>query len=116
MKDRNITILKKVIQYADEIEGTILRFELDYGKFTSDYIAKNAITMCILQIGELASKLTDEFKTEHSKMPWRNIVNMRHRAVHAYDSVDMKILWDIATINVPELKAYCKGIVGLCGS
>ena len=48
MKHRDRIILLKIIQYAHEIEGTTIRMELDYEKFSADYIAKNAISMCIL--------------------------------------------------------------------
>jgi len=111
MKNRDIVILNQIIKYADEISGTISRFELDYDKFNNDYIAKNAIAMCILQIGESAGKLTDELKSKYSKVPWRDIVATRNRAVHAYGSIDMEILWGIATTNIIELKIYCEDIL-----
>ena len=111
MKNRDITILMKIVQYADEISGTINRFNLDFEKIKSDYVAKNAIAMCILQIGELANTLTDDFKSKHTKMPWREIVAMRNRAAHAYNSMDLEFLWNTAKINVPELEAYCEDVI-----
>ncbi|MCL2056444.1 MAG: DUF86 domain-containing protein [Oscillospiraceae bacterium] len=111
MRDRDAAILKKIVQYSNEVKGTIERLELDLCKFKNDYIAKNAIAMCVLQIGELAGNLTDEFKTTYSKMPWRDIISMRNRAAHAYGSLDMEILWGIAVKNIPELKAYCEKIL-----
>ena len=111
MRDRDITVLMKIVQYADEISGTISRFELDIDKFKSDYVVKNAIAMCVLQIGELANNLTSEFRLEHDKTPWRDIVSMRNRAAHAYSSMDMEVLWSIASVNIPELKSYCESII-----
>ena len=46
MRDRDTTGLLKIVQYADEISGTISRFELDIDKFKSDYVVKNAIYVC----------------------------------------------------------------------
>ena len=111
MRDRDITVLMKIVQYVNEITGTIARFDLDLDKLKSDYVAKNAISMCIMQIGELVGKLTEEFKVAHDKMPWKDIVGLRNIAAHAYGSMDMEILWKIATVNVPELKTYCEGII-----
>lgn len=111
MKDRDAAVLKKVLQYSNEIEGTIARFELDYNKFRNDYVVKNAISKCVLQIGELAGKLSDEFKLENDKMPWRDIISIRNRAAHAYESMDMDILWGIALDNIPQLKTYCENIL-----
>jgi len=111
MKDRDIIILKKIVQYIDEINGTVSRFGLNLDNFKSDYVAKNAIAMCILQIGELVGNLTDEFKSSHGKIPWRDIVAMRNIAAHAYGSIDMEMLWTTVTDRVPELKAYCESII-----
>ena len=108
MKDRDIAILGKIIKYANEINIAIVG--LNFENFLEAFIIKNSVSMCILQIGELASKLSNEFKSDYNQMPWRDIVNMRHRVAHAYDSVDMEILWNIATVNIPELKEYCERI------
>ena len=111
MRDRDITILKRIVQYAEEINGTIVRFDLDLDKFRGDFIAKNAISMCILQIGELVGNLTDGFRSTYDKMPWRDIVGMRNRAAHAYSSMDMEMLWKTATDRIVELKTYCETII-----
>jgi len=111
MKDRDIIILRKIIQYADEIGGTIKRFDLDFDKFKNDYVVKNAISMCVLQIGELAGNLTEELKEKYDVMPWRTIISIRNRAAHAYGTVDWDIFWNIAINNIPELKTYCACII-----
>jgi len=111
MRDRDIVVLQKIIQYADEITGTISRFELNFEKFRKDYVVKNAVAMCVLQIGELVGTLTDEVKRAYAEMPWRDIVGMRNRAAHAYGSMDMEFLWNTAIIRVPELRAYCERII-----
>ena len=111
MRDRDITVLMKVVQYADEIGETITALDLNLEKFRSTHIARNAIAMCILQIGELAGNLTDEFKATYDKMPWREIVALRNRAAHAYGTVDLDMLWQMAVHRVPELKAYCESVI-----
>ena len=111
MRDRDIVVLKRIIQYSDEIEGTIASLELTFNKFIDDYIAKNAIAMCILQIGEITGKLTDEFKLKYNNMPWRDIISVRNKVAHAYESFDLEILWGLATNQIPELKAYCEKIL-----
>ena len=111
MRDRDITLLMKIVQYANEVNETISRLELDLDKFKSDFIAKNAISMCVLQIGELANILTAEFKAAFKEVPWRDIISIRNKTAHAYFSIDFEILWGIATIDIPELKAYCERII-----
>ena len=50
MNARDEIVLKKILQYADEIGATISRFNLTPESFTEDFVARNAISMCILQI------------------------------------------------------------------
>jgi len=111
MMDKDILILKKVVKYTVEISETISYFNLDFDKLKTDHIAKNAIAMCILQIGELVTKLTGEFKQKYTGMPWKDIIGMRTIVAHTYGIIDMDTLWKIATINIPELKSYCESII-----
>lgn len=50
MNSRDEIVLKKIIQYADEIGATIEHLKLTHDNFINDFIAKNAISMCIFQI------------------------------------------------------------------
>ena len=112
MNTRDEIVLKKITQYADEISETISRFNLTQDTFTEDFVARNAISMCILQIGELVGKLSDEFKAENNAMPWREIKAMRNIAAHNYGEIDIDILWETATCDIPDLKEYCQKFIG----
>ena len=112
MNTRDEIVLKKIIQYADEISETISRFNLTQDSFSEDFVARNAISMCILQIGELVGKLSDEFKAENNAMPWREIKAMRNIAAHNYGEIDLDILWETATCDIPDLKEYCQKFIG----
>ena len=111
MNTRDEIVIKKIIQYADEIDETISRFNLTHESFTEDFIARNAIAMSILQIGELVGKLSERFKAENSAMPWREIRTMRNIAAHNYGEIDIDILWETATGDIPDLKEYCKKFI-----
>lgn len=107
MNSRDALILKKIIEYSNEIQATIERFSLDRDKFAEDFVVKNAIAMCILQIGELVANLTVEFKAANTGMPWHEIKAMRNIAAHNYGEIDIDILWETALYDIPDLKAFC---------
>lgn len=111
MNSRDALILQKIIEYSNEIQATIDRFSLDHDKFAADFVVKNAVAMCILQIGELTANLTDEFKAANSEMPWREIKAMRNIAAHNYGEIDVDILWETAVHDIPELKEFCERLV-----
>lgn len=108
--DRNISILEHIVNYCDQIEETILRFGNSYDVFSNDAIYRNAAAMCVLQIGELAGKLTDDFRAAHPGAPRRQIKGMRNIVAHSYGTVDPETTWEILTEDIPALKRYCAAI------
>lgn len=42
-------------------------------------------------IGEAASKVSDETRSAHAGTPWKAIIGMRNRLVHAYFDIDADI-------------------------
>ena len=66
--------------------------------------------MSILQIGEPVGKLSNDFKSKNSKMPWWDIKAMRNIAVHNGE-IDIDILWETAINDIPLLKDYCQSLM-----
>lgn len=71
--------------------------------FLSDDIKKRATAMTIINIGELSSVLTDDFKEENQHIPWRKIKGLRNIIAHRYEIVDFEDLWETSITNIPEL-------------
>lgn len=97
-----------------EIEQTVARFGDDFETFEKDKIYRNAAIMCILQIGELAGRLSPEFTAAHPAVPWRSIKAMRNIAAHAYGSISVPDVWDTIQHDIPELKTNCEAILKSC--
>jgi len=111
MSSRDIEILHKIVRYCEEINEARSRFGDDFKSLQSDTLYRNATSMCILQIGELTSHLTDEFKSTYDKMPWQDIKSMRNIAAHHYGKFDTQKLWETISCDVPELKQYCEDLI-----
>jgi uncharacterized protein with HEPN domain len=111
MKHRDEIILDKIVEYCDKIENALKRYQYSYEKFNEDDIFYSSCCMYILQIGELVSKLSDEFKAEHNEIPWKSIKDMRNIVAHAYGDLDPEITWNTLVESIPELKSYCLNIV-----
>ena len=56
-------------------------------------------------IGEAAYRLSDESRGEFPRIPWQDIIGMRHRLVHAYFEINIEILWQTINKDLPELLA-----------
>lgn len=83
MDSRDISILKHMLRYCNEIFKTVERFGNDIDTFENDNDYKDSLSMKIFQIGELANHLTDEYleKTKN-EMNWNAIRGMRKRFAH----------------------------------
>jgi len=112
MNNRDLEILKKIVSYCNEIDNTQKRFGSSFTAMQSDSIYKNAVSMCILQIGELTTHLTEEFKIKHNLMPWQDIKGMRNIAAHHYGKFDDQKLWETISGDIPDLKEYCEKLIG----
>ena len=64
-------------------------------------------------IGEAISRLSVELRERHPEVPWRQIIAVRHRIVHAYFDLDWQILWDAAISDIPELQWQVLEIVAI---
>ena len=109
--ERDISILEHIISYCLQIEETVQRFGDSSELFQHDKIYRNAAALCILQIGELVGKLSDEFRTAHPGVPWRQIKAMRNIVAHSYGTVDPETTWEIIHDDIPVLKEYCQKIM-----
>lgn len=56
-------------------------------------------------IGEAASRLSKECYDELPQIPWKNIINMRNRLIHAYYNINLNTLWSSVTEDLPGLIA-----------
>ena len=112
METRDRNILNHIREYCVDIGNSVTRFGDDYEVFIEDKDFYYAVSMALLQIGELSIKLTDGFIEENdSKMPWKDIKNMRNRFAHRYGEMDKEIIWDTVKNSIPELKTFCEKIL-----
>ena len=82
-------------------------FGTDGDLFLRNTVYHNAVSLCILQIGELVGTLSEEFRASHPDVPWREIKLMRNIVAHRYGTIDHAITWDVVVNDIPVLKEYC---------
>lgn len=104
-------ILQKIILYCQRIANNLARYEHSFAAFKEDALFQDACCMCVVQIGELVSLLSEELKHENQAIPWRVIKDTRNFYVHAYGAVDLAAVWDTLKEDIPRLQTACKGIL-----
>jgi uncharacterized protein with HEPN domain len=76
---------------------------LDREAFMASERDQFAITRAVGIVGEAAWRLSPEFRATRPDVAWPAIIGMRHRIVHAYDDIDLEVVWQVATVALPEL-------------
>lgn len=69
MNDRDRSILQKIVEYCEQAIQTRAAFGDTLEAFSGSHIFQNACCMCILQIGELAGKLSEEARRASPDIP-----------------------------------------------
>lgn len=85
---------QKAINFVDDKK----RQDLD-----NDDMLQFALIHAIQVIGEAAARMSKEFQVKYPQIPWRVMSGMRNRIVHEYFDVDLDIVWQTATENLPTL-------------
>lgn len=111
ISSRDQNVIKHIIEYCEQIEETNKEFENKYEVFVKSNTYRNAISLCILQIGELVTVLSDDFKNSYTQVPWRDIKAMHNIVAHRYGTVNKDMLWNTVHEDIIELKNFCKNVL-----
>ena len=104
MKNSDREILRKIVKYCDDVEYLKEKYNFDFTKYENDISFQYSCNMCIIQIGELVSRLSNEFIEEYNMIPWYAIKGMRNLHAHDYENVDFEIVWNTLVEDIPNLK------------
>lgn len=77
-------------------------------EFEADTLIQDAVLRNLSIVGEAARRLmTDapQFVDAHPEIPLAKIYATRNRITHAYEEVDLKIVWNLVTLDALDLKA-----------
>ncbi len=77
----------------------------------TDTMLALAVVRLIEILGEAAKNVSQVTKDSTPEIPWRQISGTRNRLSHAYFDVNLDIIWDIVTRDLPPLVAKLQEIL-----
>ncbi len=78
-KNKDLRTLKSTLVYCEDVQSALNRFGKDYEVFAHDRVFFHAISMSVMQVGELANNLSEEFKEKNStQVDWRRLRYIRN--------------------------------------
>lgn len=92
-----LDILKAARLAADFVTG------MNQTAFARDRRTQAAVVYQLMVVGEAAKRLSEPFRAAHPGIPWKQIAGTRDVLIHDYDDVDLLVVWESATIEIPAL-------------
>ena len=93
--------LRQILDHAREASHLVkqrVRADLD-----QDRVLSLALVQLCQIVGEAASRVSALQRQQHPGVPWAQIIALRNRLIHGYDSIDLDILWQILKGDLPPL-------------
>ncbi len=90
---------------SNEMEG------VSYEAFLHNQTLQRSILFGFAVIGEAADQLSKRTRDSYPEIDWRSIIGFRNIIVHAYFSLNLKIVWSAATRRVLPLVEQVRAII-----
>ena len=111
MNSKDECTLRRILDYCNQINITLMEYSNSKELYMESNTCRNAICLCLLQIGELVSVLSEYFKASHPNLAWRDMKYLRNVVAHRYSTIDYEIIWKICFSDIPELSEFCHRVL-----
>jgi uncharacterized protein with HEPN domain len=105
---KDLQLLHDILEAIEAIEKyTVATFN----DFVSDSKTQDAILYNLIIVGEAANRISEQFRDQHSTIPWSSMIGTRNIIVHGYDQVRLQIIWGILQGDLADLKSKVEKIL-----
>lgn len=101
--------LQDILQSITSIQQRVAGREFE--EFQADETVIKAVLYDLIIIGEAALNIPDEVKSRYSSIPWRLMSDARNVMTHEYFRVNLDVVWDIITNNLPPLVPQLQNVL-----
>lgn len=77
---------------------------MDEATFLADAVTCDAVALNLLVIGENASRFPVDLRRDDASFDWRDVVALRRRIAHGYESLSFPVIWSIIAIELDNLE------------
>ena len=109
MKKGNLIYLEHILDSLTRIEH--YTEGLNETDFNNNEMVQDAVIRKFEIIGEATKQLSNELRMKFPEIPWKDMAGMRDKLIHNYIDVDLAIVWDSVTNDVPYLKSVISEII-----
>jgi uncharacterized protein with HEPN domain len=93
--------------YMDDILTSMLRIREYIGnhrfeQFKRNYLIVDAVVRNFEIIGEASKSIPKKIQKKYPEIPWKKMYGLRNLIAHEYFGIDYEMIWEIATVNLPQ--------------
>jgi uncharacterized protein with HEPN domain len=87
------------------------------GRTRADLNRDRMLTLALVKdieiVGEAAGRISADCRTRYPAIPWMQMIGMRNRLTHAYFEIDLDIVWEVVSHDLPPLIIELEKIITL---
>ncbi len=108
-KPNNADRLRHILDAVEKIERYLQGY--DKQTFQADEKTQDAVVRQMEIIGEAATNLTRDLRSENPQVEWQFATAMRNRLIHGYFEVDAEIVWNTTQNDLTVLKKQIEQVL-----
>ena len=103
--------------YLNHIDESITKIGGYMKNVTKDtFFANNLLIDAVIRnleiIGEASNRVSEEFTSAHPEISFRAAISMRNQLAHGYDDIDLDVVWNTITEDLPHLQSQLTDHLG----
>jgi len=79
----------------------------------SDRMLSLSLVRLLEIIGEAARGISPACRAAHSEIAWQKMAGMRDRLVHGYFAINLDVVWETVTHDLPPLVSQLENIISV---
>jgi len=108
MSHNDVVYLQHILDSIKDIENSV--GSLSKEKFQESKDIRDACIRRLEIIGEAVKSVSQVTRDKYPLVEWKKIAGARDRMIHSYFNVDLDVVWDIITKDLPILKKQINDI------
>lgn len=77
------------------------------GRARKDLDEEETLSLAVIHlleiVGEASKRVSEGFRHSYPEIPWAEAARTRDRLAHGYMNVDLQVVWEIVTKDLPPL-------------
>ena len=108
-RNEDLLLLNDILDAINRIESYVQGVNKE--TFFENLMMQDAVMHQIEIIGEASNRISDSLQDEHPELPWIQMRAIRNKIVHDYRGIELEIIWDTVSNNLPGLKTQVERLL-----